>query len=302
MSEENTNPTDMQDFLSQTQQAQPESNPLSSYMRTPQIYFSLPSKGKYYGVNAIDMPINGELPVLSMSTRDELILKSPDALMNGQAVVDVIEHCIPSIKNAWEMPIVDLDTALISIRIASYGEQMGYSSTCPECKEFSEYEIDLRNFLAFEIDLSKYEETIEFKDLKIKLKPQSFKSSNATNLEVFEQQRLLAVVNDESLDSEQKQDKFNVIFQKMTSLTVRNIIGSIEYILLPDGTRVTNTGFIDDFITNSDRSVFETIEKHQTLINEQMPNKTVKTTCPDCNKEYETPFTFDQSNFFALAS
>ena len=70
MSEENTNPTDMQDFLSQTQQAQPESNPLSSYMRTPQIYFSLPSKGKYYGVNAIDMPINGELPVLSMSTRD----------------------------------------------------------------------------------------------------------------------------------------------------------------------------------------------------------------------------------------
>jgi len=292
----------MQDFLSQTQQAQPESNPLSSYMRTPQIYFSLPSKGKYYGVNAIDMPINGELPVLSMSTRDELILKSPDALMNGQAVVDVIQHCIPSIKNAWEMPIVDLDTALISIRIASYGEQMGYSSTCPECKEFSEYEIDLRNFLASEIDLSKYEETIEFKDLKIKLKPQSYKSANATNLEVFEQQRLIAVVNDQSLDSEQKQDKFNKIFQKMTSLTVNNVIGSIEYILLPDGTRVTNTGFIDEFITNSDRGVFEKIEKHQALINEKMPTKTVKTTCPDCNKEYETPFTFDQSNFFASAS
>jgi hypothetical protein len=119
---------------------------------------------------------------------------------------------------------------------------------------------------------------------------------------VFEQQRLIAVVNDESLDSEQKQDKFNKIFQKMTSLTVKNVIGSIEYILLPDETKVTNIGFIDEFITNSDRGVFEKIEKHQTLINEMMPNKTVKTTCPDCNKEYETPFTFDQSNFFALAS
>ena len=302
MSKENTNLPDMQDFLSQTQQAQPESNPLSSYMRTPQIYFSLPSKGKYYSAGAIDMPINGELPVLSMSTKDELILKSPDALMNGQAVVDVIEHCIPNIKNAWEMPIVDLDTALISIRIASYGEQMGYSSTCPECNEFSEYEIDLRNFLDAEINLNKYEETIGFKDLKIKLKPQSFKSSNSTNLEVFEQQRLISLVNDESLNSEQKQDKFNEIFQKMTSLTVRNVIGSIEYVLLPDGTRVSETGFIDDFITNSDRGVFAQIEKHQAMINEMMPNKTVKTSCPDCNKEYDTPFTFDQSNFFALAS
>ena len=292
----------MQDLLAQTQHLQSESNPLSSYMRTPQIYFSLPSQGKYYGAGAIDMPINGEVPVLSMSTRDELILKSPDALMNGQAVVDVIEHCIPSIKNAWEMPIVDLDTALISIRIASYGEQMGYSSTCPECSEFSEYEIDLRNFLDASIDLSDYEETIEFKDLKIKLKPQSFRSSNSTNLEVFEQQRLITLVNDESLDAEQKQDKFNEIFQKMTSLTVKNIIGSIEYILLPDGTRVTNTGFVEDFITNSDRGVFEKIEKHQAMINEKMPNKTVTTTCPDCNKEYDTPFTFDQSNFFASAS
>ena len=46
----------------------------------------------------------------------------------------------------------------------------------------------------------------------------------------------------------------------------------------------------------------EFFQTHQVLINEKMPAKTVKTTCPDCNKEYETPFTFDQSNFFASAS
>jgi hypothetical protein len=302
VSTDNLNPQQMQDFLAQTQQSQTETNPLSGYMRTPQIYVTLPSKGKYYAPGTIDMPINGEVPVLSMSTRDELILKSPDALMNGQAVVDVIQHCIPSIKNAWEMPIVDLDTALISIRIASYGEQMEYSSSCPSCKEYNQYEIDLRNFLDATVDLSSYEDTIEFKDLKIKLKPQSFKSANTTNLEVFEQQRLITLVNDQTLDADQKQTKFNEIFEKMTSLTVKNIIGSIEYILMPDGTRVSNIGFIDDFITNSDRGVFEKIEKHQAKINEMMPNKTVNAKCPDCQHEYETPFTFDQSNFFALAS
>ena len=302
MSTQDTNPQQMQDFLENSQLSKTEANPLSGYMRTPQIYISLPSKGKYYSLGSIEMPINGELPVLSMSTRDELILKSPDALMNGQAVVDVIQHCMPNIKNAWEMPIVDLDTVLISIRIASYGEQMGYSSTCPKCKEFSEYEIDLKNFLNSDVDLSNYEKTIEYKDLKIKLRPQSYRSANSTNLEVFEQQRLVSLVDDQSLDSDQKQNKFNEIFQKMTNLTVRNVIGSIDYILLPDGTQVSNIGFIEDFITNSDRGVFEQIEKHQALINEMMPNKTVKTSCPDCNKEYDTPFTFDQSNFFALAS
>ena len=97
----------------------------------------------------------------------------------------------------------------------------------PSCKEYNQYEIDLRNFLDATVDLSSYEDTIEFKDLKIKLKPQSFKSANTTNLEVFEQQRLITLVNDQTLDADQKQTKFNEIFEKMTSLTVKNIIGSI---------------------------------------------------------------------------
>jgi len=108
----------MQETLARAQ-AQPtqSGNPLAGYMRTPQIYLSLPSKGKYWKEGSVDWPSNGELPVLAMSTRDELVLKSPDALMNGQAVVDVIEHCIPAIKDAWEIPVCDFDHILIGIEL-----------------------------------------------------------------------------------------------------------------------------------------------------------------------------------------
>ena len=66
----------MQETLLKAQtQAQPQQsgNPLSGYMRTPQIYISLPSGGRFWKEGSIDMPANGELPVLAMSTKDELI-------------------------------------------------------------------------------------------------------------------------------------------------------------------------------------------------------------------------------------
>jgi hypothetical protein len=63
-----------------------------------------------------------------MTAKDELMLKTPDALMNGQATVEVIKSCVPSIKNPWHMPSIDIDTILIAIRIATYGENMEFSS------------------------------------------------------------------------------------------------------------------------------------------------------------------------------
>ena len=45
------------------------------------------------------------------------------------------------------MPITDLDTVLIGIRIASYGEKMDYTSTCSKCNNVDEYELDLRQFV-----------------------------------------------------------------------------------------------------------------------------------------------------------
>ena len=84
-------------------------NPLMKFYRQPKIYLALPSKGHWYPEGSLDMPDNGELPVFAMTAKDELTLKTPDALLNGAATVELIQSCIPNIKNAWQMPVLDLD-------------------------------------------------------------------------------------------------------------------------------------------------------------------------------------------------
>ena len=123
------------------------SNPLRQFFRQPAVYIKLPSDGQFWPEKSISMTENRELPVLPMTAIDEITYRTPDALFNGQAVISVIQSCIPAIKNAWDMPGMDTNAVLVAIRIASYGHGMGISSTCPACKTEQEYEIDLRSVL-----------------------------------------------------------------------------------------------------------------------------------------------------------
>ena len=93
------------------------------------------------------MPANGELPVLPMTTLDEVTYRTPDALFNGSAVVSVIQSCVPNIKNAWGMPSMDIDTILVAIRIATYGHELDMSTECPACATEADYGVDLRTVI-----------------------------------------------------------------------------------------------------------------------------------------------------------
>ena len=97
-------------------------NPLNKYFRQAAIHITLPSNGDY-PPHVITPSATGEFPVMPMTAKDEIKFKTPDALMNGQGVVDVIQSCCPDIKDAWQIRSHDLDTILIAIRIATYGER-----------------------------------------------------------------------------------------------------------------------------------------------------------------------------------
>ena len=106
-------------------------NPLQKYFRQPKIYLSLPSQGQYYDNNSIDLLENNEYPVYAMTAKDELTMKTPDALLNGAATVEIVKSCIPNIVNPWAMPSIDLDAILIAIRVATYGETMEITTKIP---------------------------------------------------------------------------------------------------------------------------------------------------------------------------
>ena len=76
-------------------------NPLKNKIRVAKIYVRLPSSGKYNKL-PIEFSHTGELPVRAMTARDELLLRNPDALLNGDAVEKLIQSCIPEIKDMRE--------------------------------------------------------------------------------------------------------------------------------------------------------------------------------------------------------
>jgi hypothetical protein len=124
-----------------------------------------------------------------MTARDELMLKVPDALLNGQGMVDVIQSCIPDIKDAWKMPATDVDATLIAIRIASYGHKMDFESTCPLCAESHTYALDLRGMLD-SIKAPNFDEMYNENGITIKFRPQAYYGMNRVNKTNFEVQKL----------------------------------------------------------------------------------------------------------------
>ena len=122
-------------------------NPLKQYFRQPAIYLRLPSQGQHYPMGAINMTVSGEIPIFPMTAIDEITYRTPDALFNGTAVVNVIQSCVPNIVDPWAIPSIDVDAILVAIRIASYGHNMEIETGCPGCKSTNTYGLDLRSVL-----------------------------------------------------------------------------------------------------------------------------------------------------------
>ena len=171
----------------------PKQNPLMQYMRQPKIYIKLPSQGAFWEHGSIDYPENGELPVYSMTAKDELTFKTPDALMNGQGVVEVIQSCMPNIKDAWKMPNVDLDAILIAIRLATYGEMMEISHVVPNTAETVDHTVDLRQLLDSIYQRTTWKEEVEINEnITCFIRPLTYKHLTDTGLKTFEAQKAVS--------------------------------------------------------------------------------------------------------------
>ena len=229
-----------------------EENPLSSYFRQAKIYLTLPSGGKYYPEDCLDMPESGELPVMPMTAKDELALKTPDALLSGQATVDLIQSCIPNIKNAWGMPSLDIDACLIAIRIASYGEHMTITAKAPNTKTDQDYTIDLRQLLD-RYTQAKFEDTYVTGDMTVTVRPLTYKEFSKVSMQTFEEQRIFALVNNDQIDEDEKLKQFNTTFNKLRDITLGMVINSVVSIRVGDNV-VTDRNHIVEFLENTDKA------------------------------------------------
>ena len=125
-------------------------NPLLAKVKLPGKRFRLPSKGLFYNDGEIDESVvDGEIEVFSMTTIDEIILRSPEFLFNGEAIERVFTRCVPEIKKPLRLLATDVDFVLACLRIVSYGGTYQIHTRCPDCetKQDKQNRVDRETFL-----------------------------------------------------------------------------------------------------------------------------------------------------------
>lgn len=269
-------------------------NPLRQYFRRPAIYLSLPSKGEGYASDVLDMPETGEFPVYPMTAIDEITSRTPDALFNGTAIVDLIKSCVPNILDPWRISTVDLDAILIAIKSASQGNSMEIESECPSCKELASYGINLIGVLQT-LKSGDYSKELKSGDLMIKFRPLIYKEMNEAGVNQFEIQKVFA--NLENIPEDQRLQQTQKAIVAITEITMKILAKTIEYIRAPSGI-VSETEFILDFLQNCDKDIYAEIRDYHAKLKEDTQLRPQKIKCIHCQHEYEQAVVINPTDFF----
>lgn len=273
-----------------------DNNPLKQYFRRPAVYMKLPSGGAGYPEGTLDLPENGELPVYPMTAIDEITARTPDALYNGIAVVELIRSCIPNIRDPWAVTNVDLDAVLVAIKTASSSSgEMEVDSQCPKCEEIATYTVNLASLLTG-LKGADFTKELSVGELSIQFKPISFKEINEVSTEQFQLQSLFAQAEKDE-DEDSRARTLQEGLKRITDLTMDLLSKSIVGIKMPNGV-VTESAFILDFMKNCDRNIYTTIRDYSAKIRQDSEIKPMKITCGGCENEYEQSITLNPTDFF----
>jgi hypothetical protein len=276
---------------------------LDQYKRQAKIYVDLPSQGKWYPEGSLEDQKYDNLPVYAMTAMDEIVIKTPDALFNGESTVQIIKSCMPAILDPWLMPTIDLDYVLLAIRIATYGTTMPVQTTCPGCGETTESDINLTRLIdTYHGKNPEYQYTVG--DLVVNLQPINYRQSTQIQLEEYNlQKRLINLQEQPDLSKQEIEKSTNDLITDLTKITLDLSISYINNISLKNSNSVENNSEkIYEFISQSDSVFYNSLKKAINTFrqNWELPSLDVKCANSDCSKEYKTNINLDYADFFGL--
>jgi len=278
-------------------------NPLSAYFRAPKLWTNIPSSGKFYDADVITIPESGEFAIYPMTTKDELVLKNPDALLNGEAVATLIRSCVPEVKQPKKLFSADVDALLIAIRGASGGDLVEVNAECPECKTITNVNISVEESLSsmeqieneYDIDISN--------GLRITALPFSYANTIKAGVASFQSTRSMQSISEMSNDMD-RLSAFNESFVKLADLNFELLIDSIKNIYYTDAEgkqiQISDKGIIREFLENTDNGTGKEIEEFINTVNAKGVKNEVAVECEneECKNSYTAPINFDPVNFF----
>ena len=285
-------------------------NPLSEYFRSPKLYVKLPTGGKFYTKDIVEYPESGELPIFPMTAKDELIMKNPDALLNGEAVIQLIKSCVPNVKNVRRLISNDVDVLLVAIQGATSGDDIEVSAPCPGCDEAVTGIASVEGAKETMAVLEKAYTVETEQGLKIEVKPLEYSNTIKAGIASFQSSRSLQVMS-EMPDDMDKLKLFNESFVKMADMNYQLIVAAVHSVTIgkgEDANTITDRDHIKEFLDNCESSVGASIEQSVAEINKIGIQKTMMFECDkdsckekDKPKEFEAAISFDPVNFFTAS-
>ena len=276
-------------------------NPLSKYFRKPGIYVQIPTGGRFNP--EIEKTVLDELPILPMTAIDEISMQNPDELLNGEALVNIIKSCVPTIPNPRNLCNVDAELIFLAIKYATYGKDVEHTHTCSNCKELADYNIDMNHILEKFPDIGDIP-PIKHEDLKIFVTPPKLDSLTRLALMEVEQARILSNMSsvqekegDDDAREMEMAKQFAVSFRKVSKQNVDLLISAIDRIETPD-TVVTDIESIEEFMNNVPADI---VKKVNEIVNSVVPDlsdiSTFEFTCEACDNVEKVTFDMNPVNF-----
>jgi hypothetical protein len=272
-------------------------NPLQQYFRQPKIFVKLPSQGVYNQPGAITGDVNN-MPVFGMTGMDEILMRTPDALLSGESSVKIVQSCCPGIKDAWDMSILDSDMMFTAIRIATYGNLIDVTHKCEHCSAENDYELDITKFIEH-FSKCVYDNKLVLTDLVIHTRPLTYSQSNDMNLKNFQLRQKLSQVEGIT-DDEQRKRVFEEIAIELGSIQNEIVLMTIESVEVGK-TNVTERSYIAEWLINCDRDIFSKIKDHIDTNKDKWTLPTFPVECAECHQATNLNISMDQSNFFVRA-
>jgi len=273
-------------------------NPLIQAYRKPGMYIALPSGGKYYNTKP-KLSVDGELAIYSMTARDELVSKTPDALFNGEATFSLIQSCAPDIGDPQEMPVNDLIVVLIAIRMATYGDSIDVDVKCPECDHTNQLSVSTNALLSTIKENSASDKVTLDNKFVIKCKPYNLADRTKLQIQRIKQQKLIQNLGDAALTDEERQIRFGETFIEIADLTVSLIANAILQVQPPEGETVEDKLLILEWLKSITKTDYDQIRLCVEGLSDNGVDTKFAAECIECKHTWDTNIDLDIANFFA---
>ena len=273
---------------------------LEKHKRHPKLYIDLPSQGKWYNDTIVTKVES--MPVFGMTAMDEIVLKTPDALFSGEATAQVIKSCMPDILDPWQLVGYDIDYILIAIRIATYGEDIDITTTCPKCESETVGTVPLQRLLE-NLNNNPITQDFQMEDLTFILHPVTFRDTTNFSIESYSLQRQILQVENTNLSRQEKDEQLNLLYTAVAELNLKVAVAYLNAVT--DGNdQETDKQTITTFVQENDVKFYEKLRSTITQLtkNWQLPPFDIQCTSEECEHTYNTKLDMDYSNFFGTKS